>query len=135
MANKMTYVDALTSAIDFLSRHEFDADVVEKLEACRTSYQKRSICKSSGKPTKKQMENEGFKVKILDFLNEEPNLLRQAKDVGANFGKSSQWASALLKQMVEAGTVEKVVEKRTTFFRPLIYVDEGPQYLDREIEC
>jgi hypothetical protein len=117
MATKMTYVDALTSAIDFLSRNNFDAEVVEKLEACKASYQKRNSSKGERKPSKKQLENEGFKVQILDFLMEDPNLLRQAKDVGANFGKSSQWASALLRQMVEAGTVEKVQEKRTTYFK------------------
>lgn len=120
MANKMTYVDALTSAIDFLSRNDFDSEVVEKLEACKASYQKRNASKGERKPSKKQVENEGFKVQILNFLMEDPNLLRQAKDVGANFGKSSQWASALLRQMVEAGTVEKVQEKRTTYFKPIM---------------
>ena len=133
MANKMTYVDALTSAIDFLSRNDFDAEVVEKLEACKASYQKRNASKGERKPSKKQLENEGFKVQILDFLMEDPNLLRQAKDVGANFGKSSQWASALLRQMVEAGTVEKFTEKRTTYFKA-VDVD-GPQYLEREVEA
>lgn len=120
MATKMTYVDALTSAIDFLSRNDFDSEVVEKLEACKASYQKRNASKGERKPSKKQVENEGYKVQILDFLMENPNLLRQAKDVGANFGKSSQWASALLRQMVEAGTVEKLVEKRTTYFKPIM---------------
>ena len=123
MANKMTYVDALTSAIDFLSRNGFDAEVVEKLEACKASYQKRNASKGERKPSKKQLENEALKGDILAFLVEDPNLLRQAKDVGAmiSAGASelavSQWASALLRQMVEAGTVEKVVEKRTTYFK------------------
>ena len=120
MANKMTYVDALTSAIDFLSRNEFDAEVITKLEACKASYQKRNTPKGERKPTKRQVENEALKGEILAFLMENPNLLRQAKDVGANFGKSSQWASALLKQMVEAGTVEKVVDKRTTYFKAVV---------------
>lgn len=119
MANKMTYVDALTSAIDFLSRNDFDAEVVEKLEACKASYQKRNASKGERKPSKKQMENEVFKQDILAFLLADPDLSYQAKDVGANFGKSSQWASALLRQMVEAGTVEKVVEKRTTYFKAI----------------
>lgn len=51
---KMTYVDALTSAIEFLTRHEFDSEVVEKLEACRASYEKR-------KPTAKQVENVNYR--------------------------------------------------------------------------
>ena len=116
MATKMTYVDALTSAIDFLSRNNFDAEVVEKLEACKASYQKRNSSKGERKPSKKQLENEGFKVQILDFLMEDPNLLRQAKDVGANFGKSSQWASALLRQMVIANEVVKTIEGKKAFF-------------------
>ena len=120
MANKMTYVDALTSAIDFLSRNDFDAEVVEKLEACKASYQKRNASKGERKPSKKQLENEEFKVQILDFLMKNPNLLRQAKDVAAHFEKSSQWASALLRQMVMAGTVERVEEKRTTYFKPIM---------------
>ena len=52
MANKMTYVDALTSAIDFLSRNDFDSEVVEKLEACKASYQKRNASKGERKPSK-----------------------------------------------------------------------------------
>lgn len=115
----MTYVDALSAAVDFLSRNDFDHEVIEKLEACKASYEKRNANKGERKPSKKQVENEGFKAEILDFLREEPDLLRQAKDVGAKFGKSSQWASALLRQMVEAGTVEKVQEKRVTYFKAI----------------
>lgn len=127
---KMTYVEALSYV---LSNCELPEDVREKIDACKASYLKRNASKGERKPSKKQVENEALKVEILDFLHEDPNLLRQAKDVGAHFGKSSQWASALLRQMVEAGTVEKVVEKRVSYFKA-VDVD-GPQYLEREVEA
>lgn len=116
MTNKMTYVKALEMALASLPE-DFNSEAREKLEACKASYEKRNASKGERKPSKKQVENEALKVEILDFLREDPNLLRQAKDVGAHFDKSSQWAATLLRQMVEAGTVEKVVEKRISYFK------------------
>ena len=118
MANKMTYVMALDMALASLPA-DFDGEAREKLEACKASYAKRNANKGERKPSKKQLENEALKGEILSFLLEDPNLLRQAKDVAVHFEKSSQWASALLRQMVMAGTVERVQEKRTTYFKPV----------------
>ena len=65
--------------------------------------------------TKAQKENEGFKEKILEILTEKGAMT--ATQVGAEFGWSgSQKASALLKQMVDAGTVTKAKEGKVTVF-------------------
>lgn len=116
MTNKMTYVMALNMALASLPE-DFNAEAREKLVACKASYEKRSASKSKGerKPTKKQIENEGIKSRIVELLTgHEP---MQAKEVAAELElSSSQQASALLRQLVEAGTVEKVVEKRVSRF-------------------
>lgn len=136
MTNKMTYVDALRTVLSLVDAEkmypnpvwaegmevtpkEFSgADLLEKLEACKASYEKRNASKSKGerKPTKKQIENEGIKARIVELLTgHEP---MQAKEVAAELElSSSQQASALLRQLVEAGTVEKVVEKRVSRFQ------------------
>ena len=117
MTNKMTYVKALEMAIASLPA-DFNEEAMEKLIACKTSYEKRNASKSKGerKPTKKQIENEGIKARIVELLTDHEPM--QAKEVAAELElSSSQQASALLRQLVEAGTVEKVVEKRVSRFQ------------------
>ena len=117
MTNKMTYVKALEMAISALPEG-FDEEAMEKLIACKASYEKRNASKSKGerKPTKKQIENEGIKARIVELLTDHEPM--QAKEVAAELElSSSQQASALLRQLVEAGTVEKIVEKRVSRFQ------------------
>lgn len=73
----------------------------------------------SKKPTKVQEENEKIKVQILEVL-EVIDKPMQIKELQAKFqelaGYSNQKISALLKQLVEDGKVEKISEKRETKF-------------------
>ena len=114
MANKMTYVMALDMALEVLPA-EFDAEAREKLEACKASYMKRNASKGERKPSKKQIENEGIKAQIVELLTgHEP---MTAGEVATALELSSgQRASALLRQLVEAGSVVKTTEKRKSFF-------------------
>lgn len=75
----------------------------------------KSIRKASGerKPTKKQTENEGIKANIVLTLGEG----QTATQVAQGYGISVQKASALLKQMVDAGTVVRVQDKKTVLFK------------------
>ena len=115
--NKITYVSAINLAIRALNGEKIEnrVEVADKLLALGTQLEKRNATKS-GKPTKKQIENEGIKARIVELLTgHEP---MQAKEVAAELElSSSQQASALLRQLVEAGTVEKVVEKRVSRFQ------------------
>jgi len=106
---KMTYVNAIDSALNGIVNDE----VREKLEALKTQLAKRNS--GMHKPTKTQKENEGLKEDIFAFVSE--NGAKRAGDVASHFGISGQKATALLKQIVDSGRLEKYTEKRVTFFR------------------
>lgn len=75
----------------------------------------KSVRKASGdrKPTKNQVANEGLKGEIFGILGEGLT----ATDAGKAVGISVQKASALLKQMVNAGEVVKVKDGKVTLFK------------------
>lgn len=75
----------------------------------------KSVRKASGvrKPTKNQVANEGLKAEIVDALGEGLT----ATDAGKAVGISVQKASALLKQLVDAGEVVKVKDGKATIFK------------------
>lgn len=83
------------------------------------------LAKKSAKSgtTKTQKENEGTKAKILEILVANADKMTiseiQAKDEELA-GLSNQKVSALLTQLVNAGSVERVKEKKATFFKALI---------------
>ena len=113
---KMTYAQALDTAINFLNENiqygdDFSA-TVEKLEALKTQLAKRSGAER--KPTKAQVENEGIKARILETLTAEG---QQCKAIAEALGISGQKCSALLKQMVDNGLAQKYTEKRVTYFK------------------
>lgn len=108
MTKKMTYVDALTIAIEGMA----DGEAKEKLIALRAQQEK----KNSGerKATKTQIENEALCERIMDWMGD---TAVTASDVATAFEVSNQKASAMLKKLVEGGQLEKFVgEKRRTFF-------------------
>ena len=57
----------------------------------------------------------GLKAEILAFVGEAGPV--RAGEVGTHFGVQVQKASALLKQLVEAGKLERYTEKKVTFFK------------------
>ncbi len=110
---KMTYVDALNTVLTSCTLTD---EVADKLTALRDSIIKRNTAKGGEKkPTKTQRENEGVKDTIREFLS---HTLQGVKcgDVATACGISGQKASALLKQMVDAGEVVKREEKRVSLF-------------------
>lgn len=73
---------------------------------------------SDKKPTAQQEKNNGIKSDILDVMDD--NTLYSASDVLKKLDDpdlSLPRVSALLKQMVEAGTVVRTEEKRKAFFQ------------------
>lgn len=111
---KLTYVDAINFA---LSNIPADAPegYGEKLIALRTQLEKRHSS-GSRKPTKKQEENVLVKQTILNILAEDGEMYT-ATEVGSLIGASSQKASALLRQLVEANLVERVTEGKKVYFK------------------
>ena len=111
MANKMTYVSVISDVIEGV---ELTEEHVEKLKALKASLEKRAS--GERKPTATQKENVKVKESIAEFLGTVESAT--ATEIGKACGEiSNQKASALLKQMVDEGTVEKFSEKRKTYFK------------------
>ena len=106
---KMTYAMAIDSAIN----GNVTEEVREKLEALKGQLAKRNS--GSRKPTKTQRENESMKEDFWAYVSE--NGAKRASEVAVYFGVSGQKASALLNALVKEGRLDKVVEKRVTYFR------------------
>jgi len=75
--------------------------------------EKRKSYKST-KPSKNQVANEGIKEQIYSFVEDNPHI--RTKDIADAVGISSQKASALIKQMKEAGTIIRTEEKGVAYF-------------------
>ena len=74
------------------------------------------------KPTAKQSANEGIKTAIVEHMTADPNRLftitELTKEVaGLPEDMTPQRMSALVRQLKEAGTVERIEEKRVAYFR------------------
>ena len=106
---KMTNVKALNYVI---ANVELPEEVMEKVVAMRDGYVKKAENK---KPTKAQAENEGIKVAIVEALAETEGMTATA--VGNAVGVTVQRATALLKQLVTEGKVERVADKKTITFK------------------
>ena len=73
----------------------------------------------SSKPTKAQVENEGIKAKIVEFLKDVGEPVRIADLQAGGFDYTPQKLSALLRQLCAEGDgrVEKIYEKKTAYFK------------------
>lgn len=111
---KWTYVEAVRFAINALPE-DAPQEVVDKLEALREQLAKRKGS-GSNKPTKAQRENVGVKANIVEFLNQTCGLY-SATDVATAVGISCQKASALLGQLKDEGSVERIVEGKRVYFK------------------
>ena len=73
------------------------------------------------KPTAQQTANAGIQSAILSVMSAEPNRLftitELIKSVPACADLTNQRVSALVRQLVDAGKVERTEEKRKAFFR------------------
>ena len=104
---KMTITERINGiAYETLTEEDFNFLVERAL---------KSVRKSNGvrKPTKNQVANESLKADIVNALGEGLT----ATDAGKAVGISVQKASALLKQLVDAGEVVKVKDGKATIFK------------------
>lgn len=120
---KLTNVTALEMVLA-LEEVKGNTELVEKLTKMKDQFAKKN---NSGvdtkKPTKSQIENNGIKEQIANALQgQEPLQIKEilALPVFVGTEYTNQKFSALLKQMAEVGTVEKVVEKRVTKFKLIV---------------
>lgn len=104
---KMTITERINGiAYETLTEEDFNFLVERAL---------KSVRKSNGvrKPTKNQLENDVIKAEFSNILGEGMT----ATDAGKAVNISVQKASALLKQMVDAGEVVKVKDGKATIFK------------------
>lgn len=108
---KMTYVKALEIAIE-----KCDGEVAEKLTALKTSIAKKNSAER--KPTATQTANEGYKTSILNAMEDGKayTITDLMKSVDAIADLSNQRVSAIVRQMVEAGSVTRKEVKRKAYF-------------------
>lgn len=113
---KLTYVDALTVAIDCTALPE---GVREKLDALRAQQMKRNS--ADKKPTKTQQANEVLKASLLELLQVAgkpltvSEILQMANHPALT---SNQKVAALLRLMKDEGSVVRTEEKRKAYFSP-----------------
>ena len=113
---KMTNLKAVAYVLENCT---LPADVREKMEKIQASFEK----KASGerKPTATQVANEGLKMVILSYMEENANRLftvtELIKEVPELAELSNQKVSALMTQLKDTGKVSKVVEKRKAYFK------------------
>lgn len=110
--DKMTYVKALDIAIEALT----DGEAKDKLVALKTSIAKKNSAER--KPTATQTANEGYKVAILDAMESGKGytITDLMKSVDAIADLSNQRVSAIVRQMVESGSVTREEIKRKAYF-------------------
>jgi hypothetical protein len=109
----MTNVVALTFVLDNCS---LPTEVADKIKTMKASYEKKS---ASRKPTKTQIENESIKDDILTALGK---LGRKASiaEIKAQMDSlndlTPQKMAPLLRQLMTAGFVGRVLEKSKVYF-------------------
>lgn len=118
MENKITYAQALETAIQYVGADENQTAVRDRLVELLESLNKRN--KKSG-PTKAQKANETIKNRIVEVLTDsaEPldiTALFKATDWGE--GVTPQKITALVTQLVkeENPRVAKIVDKKKTYY-------------------
>lgn len=95
-----------------------DAGRKDLVDFCEKEIEKLTNRKTS--QTKNQKENEGIKEIILEVLAglSEPITVTDFLKVDERVAEySNQKVSALMKQLVDAGKVEKVVDKKRSYFK------------------
>ena len=100
----MTYRDFYTAVIADTENEElkaFATEAIAKLDARNAS--------RASKPSKRSLENEPIKAKILEVLTSEPKV---ASEVAELVGISTQKASALLRQIDGLEVTEVKVPKK-----------------------
>ena len=119
---KITKRDRFTTLLTF-AEVKADPDMVKFIEHEIELLNNRNT--GDRKPTAQQVANEGIKEVLLSVLRENPNRLMTITEMQKSNDElgelSNQRISAILKQMYEGegATVEKVIDKRKTYFKAI----------------
>lgn len=116
--DKMTYAKALEIAINAVT----EGEAHEKLVALKASIEKKNSAER--KPTATQTANEGFKTAIITGMEHGKGytITDLMKSIPEIADLSNQRVSAIVRQMVESGTLQREEIKRKAYFS---LADEG----------
>ena len=119
MNKKMTNAQALEIALEVLKETDTEkyAEVIEKLDKMLVQVNKKSS--ANRKPTATQLENEGLRVKIAEYLTNTGKRLtvsEMMKEIEGLEELSNQRVTSLATSLYKEGKIEREVEKRKAYF-------------------
>ena len=110
---KITNVKALSIVLDTCTLSD---EVRAKLEKMKAQFEKKNSAEK--KPTATQIENEGIKSVILETIGDGSFTISELQKLNGELAEhSNQKLSALLKQMVESGSIVREEIKRKAHFK------------------
>ena len=116
---KMTNAMALEIALEVLKETDTEkyAEVIEKLDKMLVQVNKKSS--ANRKPTATQLENEGLRVKIAEYLTNTGKRLtvsEMMKEIEGLEELSNQRVTSLATSLYKEGKIDREVEKRKAYF-------------------
>ena len=110
---KITNVKALAYVLETCA---LSTEYREKIEKMKAQFEKKNSAEK--KPTATQIANEGIKSVILEIVGGKSMTITEMQKVNGELAElSNQKISALLKQMVESGSVVREEIKRKAHFK------------------
>ena len=110
---KTTNVKALAYVLE---NYDLPTEIHAKLEKMKIQFEKKNSAEK--KPTATQIENEGIKNLILEVIGDSSLTITEMQKINGELAeRSNQKISALLKQMVENGSIVREEIKRKAYFK------------------
>lgn len=110
---KTTNVKALAYVLE---NYDLPTEIHAKLEKMKFQFEKKNSAEK--KPTATQIENEGIKNLILEVIGNSSLTITEMQKINGELAeRSNQKLSALLKQMVENGSIVREEIKRKAYFK------------------
>ena len=110
---KTTNVKALAYVLD---NYDLPTEIHAKLEKMKIQFEKKNSAEK--KPTATQIANDGIKNLILEVIGNSSLTITEMQKINGELAElSNQKISALLKQMVENGSVVREEIKRKAYFK------------------
>ena len=123
MEKKFTKRNALTLMLS-LDAIKADERLVAYCENELRLLDKKNVSTGEKKLTEKQSQNEAYKIAIVEYLQEvDPThksiseIWQNVPELAENADMTGQRISALLTQLIRAGMVVRIEEKRKAFFK------------------
>lgn len=108
---KREYLTELVNLVTEMGKEEYLPYLEHELELLDNK-------KKNSKPTKTQEENAKLMEVIVSCLTSKPITITEIQEKDEELGTlSNQKMSALLKKLIDAGRVEKVMEKKKALFK------------------